>query len=49
MENKRRHYSIFWPILLIVVGIVLFLYLRPVKPQAAQAARVEAGTGAAAG
>ena len=25
MENKRRHYSIFWPVLLIVVGVVLFL------------------------
>ena len=25
MENKRRHYSIFWPVLLITVGIVLFL------------------------
>ena len=31
------------------VGIVLFLYLRPVKPQAPQPARVEAGTGATAG
>jgi high-affinity iron transporter len=30
------------------VGIVLFLYLRPVKPQALQPARVEAGTGAPA-
>jgi high-affinity iron transporter len=28
------------------VGIVLFLYLRPVKPKAPQAARVEAGSGA---
>ncbi len=25
MENKRRHYSIFWPVLLIVIGVVLFL------------------------
>jgi high-affinity iron transporter len=30
------------------VGIVLFLYLRPVKPKALQPARVEAGTGAPA-
>jgi len=30
------------------VGIVLFLYLRPVTPKAAQAARAEAGTGAPA-
>jgi hypothetical protein len=25
MENKKRHYSIFWPVLLIVIGVVLFL------------------------
>jgi hypothetical protein len=25
MENHRKHYSIFWPVLLITVGIVLFL------------------------
>jgi hypothetical protein len=25
MEKERRHFSIFWPILLITVGIVLFL------------------------
>jgi high-affinity iron transporter len=31
------------------VGIVLFLYLRPVKPMATQPARVEAGTGATVG
>lgn len=30
------------------VGIVLFLYLRPVTPKAPQAARVDAGTGAPA-
>jgi hypothetical protein len=25
MEKERRHFSIFWPVLLITVGIVLFL------------------------